>query len=452
MSLLTTVLAFAVTIGVLITFHEAGHFFAAKLCGVKVLRFSIGFGKPIFLWKSKKNPEATEWAISALPLGGYVRMLDERDPSCQPIKKEDEGKTFGSKSVFQRFFIVFAGPASNLILAVLLYATVFMIGTIQPLPVVAEPHPGTPAAEAGLHAGDRILKVDDEPVKTFSDMRYEIFDRAGSEVRLEIESPNGAIETKLLDLKKMNMDPSGKEEDPFVQTGITLDIGKPKISGFIEGSAGQKAGLHVGDKLLTVNSIPVQLPKDFVSEIRKNPNVPVELGIERKGEKMSLMVIPSEQTEADGSKVGRIGASIGVDFPKTQISYGPLASLSEGVKKTWETAYLSVKMIGKMILGEVSLKNISGPVTIADYAGQTAQLGFIPFISFLALISISLGVLNLLPIPMLDGGHLMYYSFEMIRGKPVSESFQLVTQKLGIAVLCGLTLLALFNDISRLLP
>lgn len=453
MTLLTTIAAFAVTIGILITFHELGHYLVARLCGVKILRFSLGFGKPIFIYKRKNDPDATEWAVSALPLGGYVRMLDARDPACPPIKPEDKNREFGAKNVWQRFAIVAAGPFANLLLAVLLYASIFMIGSTQPTPVVAEPPAGTPAAMAGLHAGDKILKVGDSDIKTFTDLRMEMLNKFGSTTDILVHSPNGSEVTKEIDLTKMSLDPKAKDADPFDEVGLHLNMGHPFISSFVENSAAQRDGIKIGDHIYRVGNVPVKMPKDFVSEIKKYPGKPVTLLVgDENGPTHTLEVTPVAAMDEQGNEIGRIGAAIGVDFPHTQVSYGLLKSLAEGVKKTWDTAAMSVRMIGKMFTGDVSISNISGPVTIADYAGQTAQLGILPFISFLALVSISLGILNLLPIPMLDGGHLLYYSLEVVTGKPVSEAVQASAQKIGIAALFGLTILALFNDLTRLLP
>lgn len=447
---MTTVIAFVVTIGVLITFHEAGHYLAARLFGVKILRFSIGFGKPLFSWKRRNDPDETEWSVAALPFGGYVRMLDERDPSCLPIKPEDADRTFGSKPVWQRFFIVAAGPVANLLLAVLLFAAVFMVGSVQPLPVTSEPPAGTPAAEIGLHRGDQIVKVDGSVVKSFADLRFELINKFGKEFPIEVHSPNGAEFERRLDLRNVGFDSLSQDDDPLTRIGLSLQISRPIITGFVDDSAAKKGGLEVGDEVISINGKAVPMPADLVESVKKSPGMPLEFVVDRHGKELLFHVTPSAHHDSDGEEVGRIGASIGVDYPKTKVAYGFFESLLQGVRKTWETASVSLKMIGLMFTGDVSVRNISGPVSIADYAGQSVQQGFIPFLSFLAVISVSLGILNLLPIPMLDGGHLLYYSFEMIRGKPVSESFQSAAQKVGIAALLGLTVLALFNDLTRL--
>ncbi len=452
MEFLTTLIAFAVTIGILVVIHEYGHYWVARKCGVKVLSFSIGFGSTFYKWKRKNDPDQVEWKISALPLGGYVRMLDERDPECLPIKPEDANRTFNSKKAWQRFAIAAAGPVSNLLLAILLYACIFMAGTTDLLPVVKAPVANTPAAAAGIEDGDTIKSIDGTEVKTYSDMRFELIKHAGQTVTLGIESKNGTLREKRLDLGSLKLEEESGDKDSLEEIGLSLKVGQPKIREVIANSAGEKAGLKSGDEIVALAGKNIETMPELVSIIKTYPGKPLEFTVVRNnGETLNILATPEAVKDAQGNEVGRIGAVFGVELPKTTVSYGPLRSLYEGAKKTWDTAVFSLEMLWKMLTGEVSVKNLSGPVTIADYAGQTARLGIEPFISFLALVSISLGILNLLPIPMLDGGHLMYYSVEMIKGKPVSEKFQAVAQRVGIAALCGLTFLALFNDFSRLM-
>lgn len=453
MNLLTTLLAFAVTLGILVVIHEFGHYWVARKCGVKVLNFSIGFGTPLFTWKNAKDPDQVEWRVSAIPLGGYVRMLGERDETCMPIKPEDAKRTFNSKTVWQKFFIVAAGPVSNLLLAIFLYAVIFFVGTTDLLPVVKEPAVGTPAAYASIQDGDKIIDVDGKKVSTYSDMRLEMLKHAGKIIDLRVEAPDGTTRGTRIDLSNLKLEEEAPGKDSFADLGIELKIGQPYIREFVAGSAAEKAGLKRGDTVLAIAGKKIEDMKQLVSLIRDYPGKPVTFTVlDADGKERVVEVTPSAVTDDQGKTIGRIGAVFGVELPKTIVSYGPVRSIWEGAKKTWDTAVFSIEMIWKMLTGEVSIKNISGPVTIADYAGQTARLGLEPFISFLALVSISLGILNLLPIPMLDGGHLLYYSVEIVTGRPVSEKVQMVAQKVGIAVLCCLTFLALFNDLNRLMP
>ncbi len=451
MELITTLLAFAVTLGVLITFHEFGHYLVARKCKVKVISFSIGFGRPLVKFTRKNDPDQVEWRISALPLGGYVRMLDERDPKCLPIKPEERDRTFNSKSVWQRIAIVAAGPIFNLILSILLFSSTYMFGVTELLPILATPMKGSAAATAGITGGDEVIAVNGKKVETYGDLRIRLLDKAGQRVLLEVKSPTGSYSEKQLDLSALNIDDTASK-DPLEDVGLKVKVGMPIIRAILSGSPAQQAGLKEGEQVLALGGKKVVSLSQMIDEIKRHPNEQLPVVVEDKnGNERTVLVNLTSDVDAEGRTVGKIGIAFGVDLPITTITYNPVESLWAGTAKTWNSVVFSVKMIGKMIIGEVSVKNLSGPVTIADYAGQTARMGVEPFISFLALVSLSLGVLNLLPIPVLDGGHLMYYSVELITGKPVSESFQLAAQKIGIVLLCGLTMLALFNDITRLL-
>ncbi len=451
MELITTILAFVVTLGILITFHEFGHYWVARRCKVKVLSFSIGFGRPLIKFTRKNDPDQVEWRISALPLGGYVRMLDERDPKCLPIKPEERNRTFNSKGVWQRFAIVAAGPVFNLILSILLFSSTYMLGVTELLPILATPMKGTAAATAGITDGDEVLAVDGKKIETFGELRIKLLDKAGQRVLLEVKSPSGSYSEKQLDLRALNIDDT-TSKDPLEEVGLKVKVGMPTIRAILPESPAQKAGLKEGERVLSVGGEKVVSLNQMIEEIKHHPNEQLPVVVEDEGgNERTVLVNLTSDVDNVGRTVGKIGIAFGVDLPVTTITYNPIESLWAGTAKTWNSVVFSVKMIGKMIIGKVSVKNLSGPVTIADYAGQTARMGLEPFISFLALVSLSLGVLNLLPIPVLDGGHLMYYSVELITGKPVSESFQLAAQKIGIVLLCGLTMLALFNDITRLL-
>jgi regulator of sigma E protease len=449
-TLLTTILAFAVTLGILIVIHELGHFTVARLFGVRILRFSIGFGKPLLRWKGR-GEEATEWTLSALPLGGYVRMLDERDPDCQPIADADRTKTFNSKPAWQRLLIVLAGPVSNLVLAALIYAGCFYAGVEEPAAVLATPAAETPAYAAGIEKGDRILAVAGRKVETISDLRLALIEKFGEVVPLDAVSASGADKALRLDLRGLSLDEDKKGEDAVSKAGVQLDLGYPVIRTVFDGSSAEKAGLRGGERILAADGAAVNTPGELVAAIQKKAGVPMTLKVQgADGRTFDLEVTPAVAQTEDGRTIGRLGAGLGADISMVKLRYGFFESLWKGCEKTWDTAAFSVRMVGRMITGEVSVKNISGPVTIADYAGQTARIGFEAFVSFLALVSISLGVLNLLPIPMLDGGHVLYYSVELVRGKPVSENFQQAASKVGVLLLVCLTCVALFNDVTRL--
>ena len=443
--MLFTLLAFAVALGLLITFHELGHYWVARRCGVRVLRFSVGFGRVLL---RRTDAHGTEWALSAIPLGGYVKMQDDPPEQATPAQ---EAESFNRKTVGQRFAIVAAGPLANLILAALLYAGLNMVGTQEPAALLAMPSAGTPAAAAGLQAGDRILEVNDTAVQSWSEARWALLDHvaSGGQVALRIESNQGLVKEHLLTLPRADM--SDETLDPLAQAGLVLMTPAVKIGQVIAGSAGEAAGLQQDDRIERIADINNPGPMQFVDTVQSHPDQPLSLVVSRQGSSVSLTVTPRPEPGPDGVVVGRVGVMLSADFPMVSVSYGPFDSLLMGVQRTFDTAWFSLKMMGRMLTGEVSVKNISGPVTIADYAGQSARVGLASYIGFLALISVSIGVLNLLPIPMLDGGHLMFYVAEIIRGKPVPDAWLEQGQRVGLALLAGLMGLAFFNDFVRLL-
>lgn len=441
--MLFTLLAFAVALGSLIIFHELGHYWVARLCGVKVLRFSVGFGKVIL---RRTDRHGTEWAVSALPLGGYVKMQDEAPAGATP---SEAAGAFNNKSVGKRIAIVAAGPIFNLILAVFLYAGLNMAGTQEPQAIIAQPVAGSPAAQAGLLPGDRILAIDGQEVGSWSDARWRLMDvmSTGGRSLIEVSTPGGAVQQRELNLPANAMDPS--TGDPLAAAGIRLAQPKPAVRAVIDGGEGQAAGLRTGDLIVAVNGQPTPETGGLVKLIQESAGKPLALTLLRDGATLSLNVTPRVET-VNGQEVGRLGVQLGGDIPMVTVRYGLFESVWRGAVRTWDTAWFSLRMMGRMVTGDVSWRNVSGPVTIADYAGQTARIGIVAYIAYIALISISLGVLNLLPIPMLDGGHLLYYLVEIVRGSPPPAKWIDIGQRAGIGLLAALMGLALFNDFTRL--
>lgn len=442
--MLFTLLAFAVAIGLLVTIHELGHYWVARRCGVHIERFSIGFGKVLF---KRTDKNGCEWAVSALPLGGYVMMRSQAPEQASAAYK---ASAFESKTVGQRAAITVAGPLANLILAVLLYALVGLVGTQEPAALIAQPAAGTPAAVAGLQGGERVVAVDHKAIQSWSQLRWQLMDRlqTGGEVELTVQNSYGSSSDHYLRLPGSALNP---EVDPLVGTGLSLATPAPLIREVVAGSAGAEAGLQAGDNLLALNGQPILNAAHFVRAIQGLANQTIELEVERHGQMHVVPVQVAAHTDSQGQTVGRIGIMLGANIEMVTVRYGPIASVEQGISRTADTFWFSLKMLGRMVTGDVSVKNISGPVSIADYAGQTARIGLSAYIHFLALISISIGLLNLLPIPMLDGGHLLYYAIEAVTGRPVSDGVKLIGQRIGLGLLAALTMLAFFNDFNRLL-
>jgi regulator of sigma E protease len=456
MNFLTEIVAFVVAIGVLVVVHEFGHFSVARLCGVKVLRFSVGFGKPLVRWVSKKT--GTEWTIAALPLGGYVKMLDERESEGR-IPEADLPHAFNRQPVFKRIAIVAAGPVANFILAIVLFAGVFAGGVSEPAAILAPPSPNTLAAKAGFEGGETIVSMRDpaggsgetQAVRSWSDLRWKLLDASFDHRRvvLTAKTNDGTFDYPVT---VGNVDDQDLDQDFMDKLGFEPGGGTLLVAGVEAGSAAQKSGLQAGDALLTLDGKKIDSGMKFVNFVQGHVGQPITLTVERNGAVRTVQVVPDlrhdEQTNRD---VGRIGASLATHTPSVDVRYGPIESLQLGVNRTWDISMYSLRMFGRMITGEASLKNLSGPVTIADYAGKSARLGLSAFLSFLALVSISLGVLNLLPIPVLDGGHLLYYLVEAATGKAVSDRLQLVLQRAGLVCIVALSMIALFNDLARLI-
>jgi len=453
-ALMTTLLAFIVTLGVLITVHEYGHFQVARWFGVKVLRFSIGFGKP--LYRRKFGKDQTEFILAAFPLGGYVKMLDEREAAPEvAIAEADLPRAFNRQSVWKRIAIVTAGPAANLLLAIFIYWVLFMQGVTGLKPVLGDIAPGTPAAQASVKTGGVIQEVANQPVATWQDVRWMLLQASADSASVGLKVLYGDREYHLHQLAITASDDI--EQDILQKLGLNpFRPSVPAVVGeVIEGSAASKAQLMAGDRVLTVDGTPVSQWEDLVSIVRKSPGKALALRIQRGNSESSLTITP-EIVRENGTEIGRIGAAYQMSEADMQqflvhTQYGPVAALNRAADKTWETSIFSLKMLGNMIVGAVSWKGLSGPVTIASFAGQSADAGWKTFLGFLALVSISLGILNLLPIPVLDGGHLLYYMVEIVKGSPVSERVMEAGYRIGFVLLGILMACALYNDITRLI-
>jgi regulator of sigma E protease len=456
MNLLIEIGAFIVAIGVLVVVHEYGHYGVARLCGVKVLRFSIGFGSPLVRWVGKKS--GTEWTIAALPLGGYVKMLDERDAGAG-IAEKDLPFAFNRQSVGKRIAIVLAGPLANFLLAIALFAIVFATGVVEPTATLATPLAGSVAARAGFEGGETVIAIGDdrggnfEPVRSWSDLRWKLLDAAFDHRRVVMRAQDGhGVYDFRVDLAKVS---DRDVEDDFMSKLGFGEGGKLSVAGIEPGSAAQRAGLAVGDILAGADGRRIDGAETFIAYVKANAGHSIVLQVERRGaatSQLALTITPEARRDPQtGREIGRIGAALATKVSTVEVRYGPIDSVVRGAHRTWEIAVYSVRMFGRMLTGEASIKNLSGPVTIADYAGKSARLGWVPFLSFLSLVSISLGVLNLLPIPVLDGGHLLYYLLEAATGKALSERWQLVLQRAGLVCIVALSAIALFNDLARLI-
>jgi regulator of sigma E protease len=447
MMMLQKLLFFAVTLGVLVVFHELGHYVVARLVGVKVLRFSVGFGR--IVWSRRFGRDRTEWALSAVPLGGYVKMVDEREGDVSPA---DLGRAFNRQSVWRRIAIVAAGPVANLLLAVLLFAGTYVAGIPGERAILAAPPTGSPAAVAGLAASDEVVAVNGEHVLSWQDLRWRLLKASGSDDANVTVNRSGVRSQHLLSLQSLRRD---DWEGNFVSAlGLKIDLGPPRVNEVLPGRPAAAAGLRAGDAIVAIDGQTVRSPSEVAAITNAHPGERLAFTVLRDGAAQDIVVVP-EPSEQDGKKIGLAGMRLAVDPAAvaqigTTVRYGPTEAVVQGARKTWELSLFTVKMLGRILTGQASLKNVSGPLTMADYAGQSAQAGILTFIGYLALISISLGVLNLLPVPLLDGGHLMYYLAEIVKGGPVPDRVIEVGQRIGMAVLAMLMALALFNDLSRL--
>lgn len=451
-----TIAAFIVTLGILVTVHEYGHFQVAKWCGVKVIKFSVGFGKP--LWSKKFGPDQTEFIIATIPLGGYVKMLGEEQlTDTADYSISDMSRALNRQSVGKRMAIVLAGPFANLLLAIILYWALFMTGTTGIKPFVGDSIENSPAAISKIESGAMIQKINGKDVATWQDVRWILLNETlkNEQVEIQVVDSMNQIQVHQLDLSKLDQD--DVERDVLEKLGLT--IFQPQVHARVgevaKGSPADLANLQTGDLVLRVNDNKISDWDTFVNQVKQHPKQPLELLVQRESGEVHLTVTP-EAVNENGKIIGRIGA--GVKMDQSEIDqflvikhFTVTEALVSGLEKTWQTSIFSLKMLGNMLLGNISWKGMSGPVSIASYAGQSANMGVKVFIGFLALVSISIGVLNLLPIPILDGGHFMYYIVEFLTGKPVSENVVNIGQRIGLFILGWMMVLALYNDMNRLI-
>ena len=453
MEIVQHIIAFIFALGLLVTFHEFGHYWVARRFDVKILRFSVGFGKP--LYKKIYGPDKTEFVIAGIPLGGYVKMLDEREGNVDNSELE---RAFNRKPLGQRFAIVFAGPAFNFIFAILAYWLVFILGVSGFKPIIGSVEEGSLADSAGLSSGQEILQVNDQETRIWTS----VMDASVAAILEGERLVYHVRDTDRGDLD-IHVDISTISVDDIASGQLMKTLGlKPDrqdlpahVVQVLEDSAAERAGIQTGDTIVHADATPITNGQAWIDYVKPRAGVNIQVQVRRNEQLVELTVIPDE-FELDGDRIGRVGVMIGLSEQdkenlKATESYGLIESTGKAVNKTFEVALMSLRVLGKMITGEASVRNLSGPISIAQYAGYTAAAGIPFYISFLAVVSVSLGLLNLFPVPLLDGGHLMYYLIEFVKGSPVSESAQVIGQQLGLAVLLGLMSLVFYFDIMRLI-
>ncbi|NWG87590.1 MAG: RIP metalloprotease RseP [Hydrogenophilaceae bacterium] len=448
---MTTVLAFLVTLAILIVIHELGHYSVARLMGVKVLRFSVGFGQVI---ARRQDRHGTEWALSAIPMGGYVKMLDEREGE---VAERDLPYAFNRQNVWKRSAIVAAGPVANLLLAILIYWGLYLTGVPALKPILGEPPIATPAHAAGIRNGETVLSIDGEKVESWQDLHWSLLRHGLGSDRMTLETRDEAGHLFFRNIDLTGLAEGDKEANLARAAGLMryLPAIAPVIGEVVADGQAERAGLRSGDRILSVDGAPVDHWDEVVRKVRNAPGRTLAFELVRQGQTLRVAVTPAAVDEA-GQRVGKVGAAPEIpagtfEALQTSVRYSAGEAVTRALSKTWELSSFSLEMLGRMVIGQASLDNIAGPITIADYAGQSARSGMSSFIAFLALISISLAVLNLLPIPLLDGGHLLYYLVEVVTGRPVPERVQEIGQRIGMALLGVLMFFALFNDLQRLL-
>ncbi|MEX0372554.1 RIP metalloprotease RseP [Gammaproteobacteria bacterium 2W06] len=449
MSLLINILGFVLVIGVLVAVHEYGHFWVARRVGVRVLRFSIGFGRPLL---QRTGADGTEYVLAAIPLGGYVKMLDEREA---PVDEAEQHRAFNRKPLWARNAVICAGPAFNFALAIVAYWLVFVIGATEVRPVIGPVAPESPAATAGLASGDEFLRVDGNRVQAWDETVMTLIGAADDgPFPIEVERAGGARASLDLDLTGVQL----LEEQGEVLERIGLQPMQPRIDPVInevvEGSSAARAGLQPGDRIRALDGEPMDTWRALVMAIRDRPEQTVSLAFERQGDTLTR-TFTLDSRGSGGDRTGVLGVTPQVPEGtfsnlRHEVRYGPVAAVGEAVGSSWRAATLTVDVLVKMVIGEASVKNLSGPINIAQYAGDSVSLGLIPFLKFLAIVSISLGILNLMPVPVLDGGHLLYNTIEWVRGRPLSEAAQGMGQQIGMVLLFMLMALAFYNDLNRI--